>query len=140
MSQKLKRLETQIKEIDVKLSNLSDILADGLERRQRNIVLEKMESLEDEKTALKEYVLQEKSALDLEIPKKEELKQYFHKAQTCFRDKSLEEMQELIDMYVEKIIVYEDEIEVILNLVPLFYRKDFTRQVYKISRKKLMRK
>jgi len=140
MSQKLKRLETQIKEIDVKLSNLSDILADGLERRQRNIVLEKMESLEDEKTALKEYILQEKSALDLEIPKKEDLKQYFLKAQACFRDKSLEEMQELIDMYVEKIIVYEDEIEVILNLVPLFYRKDFTRQVYKISRKKLMRK
>ena len=140
MSQKLKRLETQIKEIDIKLSNLSDILADGVERCQRNIVLEKMESLEDEKTELKEYVLQEKSALDLEIPKKEELKQYFLKAQTCFRDKSLEEMQELIDMYVEKIIVYEDENEVILNLVPLFYRKDFTRQVYKISRKKLMQK
>jgi len=57
MSQKLKRLETQIKEIDIKLSNLSDILADGVERRQRNIVLKKMESLEDEKTALKEYVL-----------------------------------------------------------------------------------
>lgn len=78
--------------------------------------------------------------LDLEIPKKDELKQYFLKAQTCFRDKSLEEMQELIDMYVEKIIVYEDEIEVILNLVPLFYRKSFTRQVYRITRKELMRK
>lgn len=40
-------------------------------------------------------------------------------------------------LYVEKVIVHEDEVEVILNLVPFFYRKNFTEQVHVISRKSL---
>ena len=51
-----------------------------------------------------------------------------------FRAKTLDEMQQLIDLYVEKVIVNEDEIQVILNLVPLFYRKTFTEQSHEISR------
>ena len=64
----------------------------------------------------------------------------FRKAQEMFREQSLEEMQALIDLYVEKIIVHEDEVELILNLVPILYRHDFTRQVYVIHRKELQRK
>ena len=137
MSDTLRRLETQIKEIDAKLENLSDILADGVEKRQRTIILSKMEKLEDEKIGLQGYVAQEQAALELDIPDKEELRRCFLQAQSLFRDRSLEEMQQLIDLYVEKVIVHEDEVEVILNLVPFFYRKNFTEQVHVISRKSL---
>lgn len=137
MSDTLRRLETQIKEIDAKLENLSDILADGVEKRQRTIILSKMEKLEDEKIGLQGYVAQEQAALELDIPNKEELRRCFLQAQSLFRDRSLEEMQQLIDLYVEKVIVHEDEVEVILNLVPFFYRKNFTEQVHVISRKSL---
>ncbi|MBQ9376553.1 MAG: hypothetical protein IJU05_01960, partial [Schwartzia sp.] len=54
-----------------------------------------------------------------------------------FRAKTLDEMQQLIDLYVEKVIVNEDEIQVILNLVPLFYRQKFTDDVRHISREML---
>lgn len=137
MSDTLRRLEIQIKEIDAKLENLSDILADGVEKRQRTIILSKMEKLEDEKIGLQGYVAQEQAALELDIPDKEELRRCFLQAQSLFRDRSLEEMQQLIDLYVEKVIVHEDEVEVILNLVPFFYRKNFTEQVHVISRKSL---
>ena len=137
MSDTLRRLEMQIKEIDAKLENLSDILADGVEKRQRTIILSKMEKLEDEKNGLQGYVAQEEAALELDIPDKEELRRCFLQAQSLFRDRSLEEMRQLIDLYVEKVIVHEDEVEVILNLVPFFYRKNFTEQVHVISRKSL---
>ena len=104
MSRTLKHLESQIHAIDEKLENLSDVLADGVERKQRQIVLDKMEKLEDEKVALQEYVMQEKAALDLDIPDRNELLLCFRKAQEMFREQSLEEMQALIDLYVEKII------------------------------------
>ncbi len=137
MSQTLRRLENETHAIDTKLENLSDVLADGVDRKQRGIILSKMEKLEDEKTALQSYIAQEKSTLALDIPDKKELEGYFRKAQEMFRAKTLDEMQQLIDLYVEKVIVNEDEIQVILNLVPLFYRKSFTEQSYAISRGEL---
>lgn len=140
MSQTLNRLESQIHEIDGKLENLSDVLADGVDRRQRQIILGKMEKLEDEKVALQEYVMQEKAALELDIPDRNELLLCFRKAQEMFREQSLEEMQQLIDLYVEKIIVHKDEVEVILNLVPILYRHSFTRQIHVVSRKELREK
>ena len=140
MSQTLRRLESEIHAIDKKLDNLSEALADCADKRQRGIVLSKMEKLEDEKTALQSYIAQEKTAIALDIPDKKELEGYFHKAQKMFRAKTLDEMQQLIDLYVEKVIVNEDEIQVILNLVPLFYRQSFTNDLRCISRKKLREK
>ena len=137
MSQTLRRLEGEIHAIDTKLENLSDALADCADKRQRGIVLAKMEKLEDERTALQSYIAQEKATLALDIPDKKELEGYFHKAQEMFRAKTLDEMQQLIDLYVEKVIVNEDEIQVILNLVPLFYRQKFTDDVRHISREML---
>lgn len=140
MNQTLRRLESEIHAIDKKLDNLSDALADCIDRRQRSIILSKMEKLEDEKAALLCYIEQERTALALNIPDKKELERYFKKAQEMFRAKTLEEMQQLVDLYVEKVIVNEDEIQVILNLVPLFYRQKFTDDVRHISRKMLREK
>ena len=140
MSQTLHRLENETHAIDAKLENLSDVLADGVDRKQRSMILAKMEKLEDEKTALQSYIAQEKATIALDIPDKKELEGYFHKAQEMFRAKTLDEMQQLIDLYVEKVIVNEDEIQVILNLVPLFYRQSFTNDLWLISRKKLREK
>lgn len=137
MSQTLRRLENETHTIDTKLENLSDVLADGVDRQQRGIILSKMEKLEDKKTALQSYIAQEKAALALDIPDKKELEGYFRKAQEMFRAKTLDEMQQLIDLYVEKVIVNEDEIQVILNLVPLFYRQSFTNDLRRISRRQL---
>ena len=63
MSQTLRRLEDETRGIDTKLENLSDILADGVDRKQRNMILAKMEKLEDEKTALQSYIAQEKAMM-----------------------------------------------------------------------------
>lgn len=140
MSQTLKRLEGNIKEIDEKLKNLGNALADALTTRQRQIILENMEKLEDEKIAFEEYILREKSALALDIPSEEELNRCFNEAKSMFRERSLANMQELIDLYVEKIIVFEDEVEVILNLVPFVYRHEFSAIHRRVNRYALYKK
>lgn len=54
-----------------------------------------------------------------------------------FTKRSLEEMKKLIDLYVEKIIINEDEVQVILNFVPFVYRQEFSGEVFTITRLKL---
>jgi len=113
---------------------------EGTTEQVREVILEKLDEVISNQKRLKEDLAVKENAFSLDIPSKTELEACFIEVRKMFRAKTLSDMQNLIDLYVEKIIVYEDEIEVILNLVPLFYRKDFTRQVYKISRKKLIRK
>ena len=102
MSQTLHRLETQIKEVDGKRENLLDVLADGIGRQQRQAILSRIEKLEYEKAALQLYAERERASLALEIPDREELEQCFQKAREMFHDRSLMDMQRLIDLYVEK--------------------------------------
>ena len=57
--------------------------------------------------------------------------------QELFRSRKLEEQQELINLYVEKIIVHPDQVEVILNLISLSLQEDYARDTSYISRGKL---
>lgn len=136
-SETLHRLEKMIQDCEKKQGNLSDILAEGVDKLQQGILLSKLEKIEHDKLELQGRLEQEKAALDIDVPDKRELEECFIKARMMFREKSLDEMQQLINLYVEKVIVYEDEIQLILNLVPSFYRHDFTRNLHVISRKDL---
>jgi site-specific DNA recombinase len=136
-SEMLHRLEKMIQDCEKKQGNLSDILADGVDKLQQNLLLLKLEKIEHDKLELQGRLEQEKAALRINIPDKRELEECFIKARMMFRNKTLIEMKQLINLYVEKVLVYEDEIQVILNLVPSFYRHDFTKKVYTISRDEL---
>jgi len=49
----------------------------------------------------------------LDIPDRNELKRCFLEAQAMFRERHLDEMQQLIELYVEKVIVHEGLLHVI---------------------------
>lgn len=104
---------------------------------QRQIALEEMERLDKEKADLQGRIEQEKASLELDIPDRSELEECYHKAQEMFKARALKNMKALVDLYVEKVIVHEDEVEVILNLVPLLYRQNFTNDTRKIKRNRL---
>ena len=72
-----------------------------------------------------------------EMPDKRKLEKYFRKAQELFRSRKLAEQQELINLYVEKIIVHADQVEVILNLISLSLQEDYARDITYISRGKI---
>ncbi len=134
----LRRLEKEIHVVEERQNNLSDILADGCtDKLEQNILLQKLKSLEIKKLNLQELIEHEKIALAVDAPNRRVLEECFIQARSLFRAKKLEEQQVLINLYVERVIVNQDQIEVILNLVPSFYKHDFTREVYDTTRKKL---
>lgn len=134
----LRRCAKAIAAIAVKQDNLSEVLADGTaDRLERGILLQKIKKLELEKIGLQEKLEKEKAAMMVRIPDKKALESCFLKAQRLFRSRKLEEQQALINLYVEKIIVHKDQVEVILNLVSYVYRKAFTQMIYYMSRKEL---
>ena len=133
----LQRLEKQIQGCEKKKRNIVDILADGVEKSQQAALLQKLDELAAEKAALQEKLERTRLELDIAIPSQAELENCFAKAREQFRKKALSEMKTLIDLYVEKVLVFEDEIQVILNFVPFFYRHDFTQEVRHIQRNRL---
>lgn len=136
-SDELHRLEALIQNCEKKQGNIANILAEGVDTLQQGILLQKLNEIATEKLALQEKWEQAKVELEIAMPSQAELEECFDKAREMFREKTLDEMKALIDLYVEKVIVYEGEIQVILNLVPSFYRHDFTRDVRRVYRNKL---
>lgn len=132
--EKLRQLERLIQECQKKQANVAEILAEGVDRSQRNVLLAKIEQIETERLGLQEKWNQENAELELDVPSLEELERCFEKARQMFRNKTLEEMKILIDLYVDKVIVMEDEIQVVLNLVSSIYSLDFPRKISTISR------
>lgn len=133
----LRRLEERIRNCEKQQRNIADILAEGVSKSQQAVFLQKLDEIAEDKLKLQEKLEQVKRELDIDIPSQKELEKYFAKAREMFRKKTLSEMKQLIDLYVEKVLVYEDEIQVILNLVPFFYRHDFTQEVRCIRRNRL---
>ena len=137
MNQTIRRLEEQVKQKDTERSKWVKAIAESETAHQRQIAMKEMERIDDEKADLQKRIENEKEAIELDIPDRSELQECYQKAQEMFKARTLVNMKTLIDLYVEKVIVHEDEVEVILNLVPLLYRQKFTDAVRRISRQLL---
>ncbi len=137
MNQTIRRLEEQVKQKDTERSKWVKAIAESETSHQRQIAMKEMERIDDEKADLQKRIEKEKEAIELNIPDRSELQECYQKAQEMFRTRTLTNMKTLIDLYVEKVIVHEDEVEVILNLVPLLYRQNFTNDTRKIKRNRL---
>lgn len=130
----INRLERTIKGLEQQEKNLLNTISEGATEQVRDVILKKLDEVISAKKELNENLLVKESSFSLDIPSKAELEACFIEARKMFRAKTLSDMQNLIDLYVEKVIVYENEVEVILNLVPLFYRHEFTNRSIKIHR------
>ena len=134
----LKRLQKQVAEVEQKEEHLLNLLASGkVSEAQELILLESMEHMDADKRKLQGEIERVRIAMDVAVPSREEIERYFQKARKQFRDRTLKEQQELVNEFVEKIIVHEDEVEVILNLVSFVYRRTFTRETQKVTRRQL---
>lgn len=51
-----------------------------------------------------------------------------------FKNGTLEEAQQLISMFLDKVIVYEDRVEFIFNAVPFYLKKKYPKIHYQINR------
>ena len=134
-----KRLRAKIQGLEQKEKNILNTIAEGTTKQVREIMLSKLDEMASDKVILQEELTVKEREYSIDAPSKLELESCFEEARKMFSAKTLSAMKNLIDLYVEKVIVYEDEVEVILNLVSFIYRRDFTRKVIRINRKNLKR-
>lgn len=59
---------------------------------------------------------------------------HLNEAKTLFKKGSLPETKQLISMFVDKVVVHEDRVEVIFNAVPFYYRKKYPKLRFYINR------
>lgn len=112
----ISKYEHQLNEIDKKISNLVAVISAGHfnETLQTNI-----ESLEAEKKRITSIIAEEQKAITYLPATKSELKQVYKKALKQLEHGSFEERKTIINMFLNKIVIFRKTAEIYINLIPL---------------------
>lgn len=76
---------------------------------------ESLSELEKEKVNLKLQLNQSKEQMEQSVLSSEKIEKAFNKVRKLFKSGTLKGLKEIIDAFVEKVIVYQDRIEILLN-------------------------
>lgn len=106
--------ECRLKEITRQIDNLVTVIAETGSKA----VLERLEGLEKEKTLVEEKIREIEINLSSREITADVVKQLLFKAKKLFEQGTLEASKSLIDLFVEGVYVYEDRIEIKLNIMP----------------------
>ena len=136
-NQKLEKIKHSIKMLDEELENLTDkyVATDNPDLQQR---LDKRIKAKDKlKKETEEAYDKEKAITKIAIPTKKEIKQFINKAKDQFKNKTLDELHDLVQLIVEKVVVYKDYVEITYNLIPGINQSENMKNHVKISREQL---
>ncbi len=136
----LTNLEMNIKAFDKQMEALADkfIVTDNPALLKR--IDDRIREIDNKK---KEAVLEyekEKASIGIKVPSKPKMLLYIKKAKEQFKTKTLDELQDIINLYVDRVIVHKDSIDIILNLVPKEFQQEFTKTHIHITRSELRAK
>lgn len=105
--------------------------------------MDMIEKLERRKDEVDKQILEaEKLSKVVEITE-EDIRYHYAKARELFNSGELPEIRQLINLYLERVVVYREHVEVILRVLPVFCIQDFdltSKGSRTISVKKLERR
>lgn len=110
----IKIFETQLVQVEKEIKNIVDAIAAGMFHPSMK---EKMDELEAKKSHLIQELEEAKLQAHIHLPNKNMIKAYIIK-DANIKSKSKEEQKKIVQMYIKKIIVYENSVEII-NIVDL---------------------
>lgn len=82
----------------------------------------------------------EKASMNITVPSKRKLESYINTAKEQYKTKTLDELHDLIQLIVDKIVVYKDSVVITLNLIPGMDSKEFMKTHLTVSRDELSSK
>lgn len=109
-------MEANIKQLTTKIGNIVKVIS----KTGSEALLTELEALEKEKARIENELNDVKSRLNGELISEEELTAAYRKARELFLSGSPEEKRQLINLYLEKVVVYEQYVEVYVNTLPRF--------------------
>lgn len=123
-------LKKQLKKIEHAIENILR----AIEASDSLILLDRLKTLEKEKEQLHQKIMENEIKDENDDFDFSTIKQVFNQAKVMFKNGTLEEAQQLISMFLDKVIVYEDRVEFIFNAVPFYLKKKYPKIHYQINR------
>ncbi len=113
-STRLKRLDKKIREVNGKIDNIISAIATTGSASLVNA----LESLEQEKALYMEEMQNEQARCGSTNITEAQIRQAYDQARELYLKGSLDEMRQLINLYLHKVVIYKEHVEVYLNVLP----------------------
>ena len=117
---KLMVLQKQKTDIDRKLNNLVSLIADTANPS----LMAGLEKLEKEKRDIETLISKTEYSAGVILLPEAKLKEAFENARWLFLQGTLPQIRQLIALYVQKVIIHKEQVEVIINLLNLYGEND----------------
>ena len=77
-------------------------------------------ALEHDKALLQNELEETQASLDAAQVTEEQVRRAYSQARDLYLSGDLDEMRQLINLYLDKVVVYRDHVEVFLHVLPIF--------------------
>ncbi len=120
----LNTLRSRIKEAECKIKNLVSVIAST----GSTALLSALTEQESEKARLESELVIAESNLRASVLTEEEITAAYKNARELFLEGSVEAKRQLISLYLDKVLVFDDYVEVYLNALPLYIREKLIKK------------
>lgn len=117
----LRNMKKELAEIKRKSTNIMDSIESGL---ATNALLRRLNDLDAQEQALTEKIAIEEARSTTPTIDTKKIEALFYKAKELFKKHELDATKRLIDIFIDRITVYNDHIDVRYSLLPFFHEKD----------------
>lgn len=115
----VKTLQSQLKQVNGDINKIIDLLM----KTSSQVLIDKLENCEKNKTVIESKLNMLISENRKDKFSEDDIKAVFSKIRTLLSTASLKNVKQVIDTYVDKIIIYPNEVQVQLNFFPDFSLK-----------------
>ncbi len=133
------RIEDMVREserLEEQIGNIALSIA-GSASASRALV-DMIEKLEGQKSEIDKQITEAQRLSKVVDVTEEDIRYHYAKAQALFNSGELPEIRQLINLYLDKVVVYKERVEVILRVLPVFHnqniRENGTMQVSAMER------
>ena len=113
---KLAELQEEAEQIQVKIGNIAKAIAEG-ESASRSLV-DMIRELEERKDEIDRQIEEEVQLLSVPDVTEDDIRDSFAKARALMRSGELPELRQLVNLYLEQVVVYKERVEVVLRTMP----------------------
>lgn len=117
----LRNMKKELAEIKRKSTNIMNSIESGL---ATNALLRRLNDLDAQEQALTEKIAIEEARSTTPTIDTKKIEALFYKAKELFKKHELDATKRLIDIFIDRITVYNDHIDVRYSLLPFFHEKD----------------
>ena len=121
---RVEALEAELREVERKINNTVNLMVDiGSSALKAKLV-----ELEQAKEKLQYQLSEAQAQMKVELFSEEEISRLFRKAEEQLKNGTLANRRMIIDRYVSKVLIFQNRIEIYMNLMPDYVVKEVVEE------------